>query len=268
MDYRLYFSQRYLTLMINYLQMQLDEYPILKLHQYRINGKQFQRIREYEKSTYKTLHSYRINTTNGKTLYDIYLKREQHEIKLKEYIAIWNEKYNKPIPKLSREQVEALRNLPVNYNISMELYNQLTAQMGEFKYNYERKVSHDMVNMASRIEMLFAEELEKLDLNYKYEAEIELDGNSKLTDFFVAIPMINACFPTEIAGLMNKMGYYAKLNGDLTNYFASNYLLNRNLLFIAETDFMQANTDVLAITIVSFVNQFVDDILISNKIRL
>lgn len=268
MDYRSYFSQRYLILMINYLQIQLDEYPILTIHECNVGGVAYQRIREYERDTYRIRHSYRLNTANGQALHEVFLKRERIEIKLKEYKSIWANKYAKPIPQLNRDIMEKLMNLPVPQHTSMALYNQLTTQMGEYKYGYNRPVSHDMMDMASRIEILFAEELEKLDLNYKYEAEIQLDGENKLTDFFVAIPMINSCFPAEVAGLMSKTAYYSKLAGDLTNYYASNYLLNRSFLFISETEFMPVNTDVLAIMITSFVNQFVDDTLISNKIRI
>lgn len=267
-DYRTYFSERYLVLMINYLRIQLDDFPVLTLEKRNRSGLVYMCIRQYDRENYKTLHEYHIKSKRGQALHEIYLKREHLVIKLREYEAIWNEKYNKPIPKLTREQMDTLKNLPVSYNTSMEFYNQLVAQMGEYKYNLERKVSHDMMDMASRIEILFAEELEKLDLNYKYEAEIQLDGENKLTDFFVAIPMINSCFPAEVAGLMSKTAYYSKLAGDLTNYYASNYLLNRSFLFISETEFMPVNTDVLAIMITSFVNQFVDDTLISNKIRI
>ncbi|MCQ2535238.1 MAG: hypothetical protein MJ172_11835 [Clostridia bacterium] len=267
-DYRMYFSQRYLVLIINYLEIQISDFPILTVNSKNKNGKSTNCIREYDKSNYKVIHEYLLSSSKGQSLHKIYLEREHLVIKLREYKAIWNEKYNKPIPKLTREQMDTLKNLPVSYNTSMEFYNQLVAQMGEYKYNLERKVSHDMMDMASRIEILFAEELEKLDLNYKYEAEIQLDGENKLTDFFVAIPMINSCFPAEVAGLMSKTAYYSKLAGDLTNYYASNYLLNRSFLFISETEFMPVNTDVLAIMITSFVNQFVDDTLISNKIRI
>lgn len=267
-DYRYFLSYEYLLIKINNLMNTLDGFPKLKEVTRGNKGNSYKVIREYDKTDLKVLHEYHLNSNNGQKLQRIYNEREQIAIKLKEYRNIWQAKYNRPVPILDERMLNTLQNLPVQFGNSMEFYRQLVPEMGRLKYGNRHPYTFRNVPMTSKVEVDVASVFYSLDLDYKYEPEISLGNELKVTDFFVCIPMINSCFPTEVAGLMDKDRYYAKLMGDLTIYFKCNYVMDRSLLVIAETEELSMNTDVFAVVICSFVNQFLMEVLLRQGITI
>ncbi|MCQ2534966.1 MAG: hypothetical protein MJ172_10435 [Clostridia bacterium] len=260
MDIRENFSLEYLCLYINYYQNILDSMPVVYLIKKR-DGKH--KIRAVDSHTQKIIHEYLLPSSQGQAL----LKNKEYRAKLQQqldtYKQIWNNKTTQAIPKLEIQKLMT----PKNFD-DISFYNRLVPEEAFRKYGKnEHPYAYKGIYMRSKLEMLVATILDKLDLNYKYEPLLMLGNYEKYPDFFIALPFINACFPTEVAGQMVKSSYRKKTLNDLDKYYFEGYIFNKNLLLIIEDEDNPANDDVIASVICDFINRIVHEAFISAQIH-
>lgn len=247
MDKRIYFSQEYITLIVNYYQAYLDREPSIKL----CSTKTTTYIREYDGRTNKRKHQYKLSTHDGKLLLDRYEKNSKIQNLIDQYKTIWDVTYHIPIPVIDKQIMENLRNLDWNGS-TIKFYDSLIPNQSNRLY--ERKYIHNQNPMASMLEIAVADILDELNLNYKYEPLIKLGNDTKLVDFFVAVPFINFAFPTEVAGMLNNDSYYDKFQLDMRKYYRDGYVPGENMLVLTTNDLFTVNNEAIAMTICNFIN--------------
>lgn len=268
MDIRMFFSEEYLALSINYLEFFLSTMPLISMVVRRKEGEIIQCIREYSTNTKYIRHEYRLQSDKGRSLYNLKKKRDDFKQKLDDYKALWFQKTARPIPRISMEKINTIAYSTKNY-ADMDFYNKLESQAAVKKYGkINHPHTHKKIPMRTKLEMLVASTLDRLDLNYKYEPSLLLGDYEKFTDFFVSIPILNVCFPTEVAGKMEDRGYLNKMMGDLVKYFDSGYVLDKNFLLITETEGFPVNTETLAETICVFINKMTHEIISNAEILI
>lgn len=242
MDYRIHFSLEYLELMINYFGIELKKLPIYKLGVHTRHGRTINCIRDYDSKTKRIVHEFKLTTEEGQARYQTYLYRQSLENKLQDYMHIWEQKTNRPLKHISEERIKQLMSFN-STNQTTKFFESLIAESGRILYDRKRPLVHKEIAMASKIEVIVADILDQLDLEYKYEAQIFINHEEKLSDFFINLRIINCCFPVEVLGLLDDENYLVKFQRDIRNYIKSGYLFGKNLLLIGETSDIKADTN-------------------------
>ena len=137
-------------------------------------------------------------------------------------------------------------------NMNGEFFKSLVAESNSrsFKSNY----SHKGIQMRSRAELLVAEVLDELNLQYKYEPAIEFNGTVYNPDFIVYIEAIDSCFIIEVLGMTDNPDYWYKNVPKFADYARSGLLINGELLLIAGTESHIPDTDDIYNSIVGMIN--------------
>ena len=116
------------------------------------------------------------------------------------------------------------------------------------------KYYHKDIHIRSRAEMLVAEVLDELQLQYKYEPAVEINGVVYYPDFVVYIEAIDCCFFIEVMGMSDNYEYMMSNVTKLFKYADAGMLMNENLLLIPGTVNYMPDTDYIYNSIVSMVN--------------
>ncbi len=265
-DYRSFFCEHYIALMINYWEMLLNDMPKFKLIERKVNDDTVSCIRIMH--TNSISHEYYLKTEKGQQAYRTYSNREQISKNIRDYRNLWTCKTSKPVPTISKSIINMLMHDSSAFN-DIEYYNKLTSESARNIYGIQNHtLIYKGMPMRSKLERDVAKILDSLNLDYKYEPQIELFEKSKFTDFFIAIPIINKCFPCEVAGMLDNEGYYNKFQSDLSSYTASKYIIGRNLLIIGETSYSPISTTMIAALICSFINNQIEEMITNNNIIL
>ena len=142
-----------------------------------------------------------------------------------------------------------------NNHMNGEFFKTLAAESNSrsFKSNYY----HKGIQMRSRAELLVAEVLDELNMQYKYEPAIEFNGTVYNPDFIVYIEAIDSCFIIEVLGMTDSQDYWYKNISKFTDYARSGLLINGELLLIAGTESHIPDTDDIHNSIVGMINLLV-----------
>ena len=111
--------------------------------------------------------------------------------------------------------------------------------------------------MRSRAELIVAEVLDELRLQYKYEPAMEINGVVYFPDFIVYIEAIDSCFVIEVLGMADNIEYMMNNSGKLAKYAGAGLIINGNLLLIAGTASYVPDTDEVYNCVVDMVNHAV-----------
>ncbi|MCQ2483525.1 MAG: hypothetical protein MJ153_08575 [Clostridia bacterium] len=264
-DYRNFFCEHYIALMINYWQTILSDMPKFKVIERKVNNEIIPCIRVIHDDS--TSHEYYLKTVKGQQTYQAYLYQEQLIKNIRDYRKLWICKTSKPLTVISKSVINMLMHDCSAFN-DMEYYNTLTTESARNIFGMQNHtLIYNGMPMRSKLERDVAKILDLLNLDYKYEAQIELFGKSKFTDFFIAVPIINKCFPCEVAGMLDNESYYDKFQSDLSKYTASKYIIGRNLLIIGETGYSPISTTMIAALICSFINNNIEETITSNNLN-
>lgn len=261
MNYKNFFSNDYLLLKINDISQMLNELPSLIIVKRRRNNKETISIRQVEPISRKAMCEYYIDTPQGKKLLSTLHYKNDLQNMLKEYTLIYTQKTGRKPQQIRPEVINLLKGNDFHSN-DMKFYNSLIHEQAFRDFGeQDRKLEHRGMHFTSKLEMNVAEILDNLDLEYKHEPKIQLGMKGKYTDFFVGVPLINYCFPIEVAGLLEKSDYLLKLNQDIGRYIESGYLFDHDLLLIGETKFHQYNSNEVVRIICNFINNKIADAL-------
>ncbi len=113
---------------------------------------------------------------------------------------------------------------------------------------------HNGVQMRSRTEVLIAEILDELGLEYKYEPAIQFGDAIIHPDFLVYIPCLKRCLIIEFYGLSDNEGYLIDTVGKMTAYSNGGLLLNRDVLGFYGTERSMNSNEYIYNNIVMVIN--------------
>ena len=105
------------------------------------------------------------------------------------------------------------------------------------------------INFRSRVEMVIAQVLTDLGLEYKYECGIRCNGKMYSVDFLVFLPEFGRCFMIEYMGMLDDEGYVYKNSLKLRDYMTEGYYLGRDILVLSGNGFEMPSVDQIRIGI-------------------
>jgi len=118
---------------------------------------------------------------------------------------------------------------------------------------------HKGIRMRSRFELLVAEVLSDMNLQFKYEVELGINGETVYPDFLVYIPELEMCFIIECLGKLDDPGYVYRNSRKLMNYLVAGFELDKDLLFFSgKADFLP-DTEFIRNQIVRHINGLMDE---------
>ena len=123
---------------------------------------------------------------------------------------------------------------------------------------------HNGFRMRSRAEVLVAQILDSLGLDYKYEPRIHFGEYDFYPDFLVYLPGLKRCLIIEFFGMSDSEKYNYDLVGKLTVYSEHNLLLNRDVIGISGNKDSMTASDMIHNNIVLVINLLASEALVYN----
>ena len=149
-----------------------------------------------------------------------------------------------------RMMIKGVANIPdVDVTRDKTIYNKSMWENIHIRAEFETKESgyhyKDMV-MDSRAEMIVAQTLESLGLQYKYEPRIFINGELYYPDFIVYLPEFERCFFIEFLGQLDNEKYISRNKFKIMDYLKAGMVINRDiLLFCGYEDSMVTADDMI-----------------------
>lgn len=233
-------SNEYLNIRFNYCNKRLASLPRIFCGVHR--GEAVLRIRQRTKDGRYMVKEIQTTSKKTDTLNEIDLLRKR----LTEEITAL--KHTKGVdPRISSGMRVAKSN-----NMNGAFFKSLVAESNSRAI--KNKYCHKGIQMRSRAELLVAEVLDELNLQYKYEPAIEFNGNVYNPDFIVYIEAIDSCFIIEVLGMTDSLDYWYKNANKFADYASAGLLINDDLLLIAGTESHIPDTDDIYNSIVGMIN--------------
>lgn len=115
---------------------------------------------------------------------------------------------------------------------------------------------HNDIYMRSRGELLVAEALDSLGLEYKYEPMIRIRGKICYPDFIVYLPEFNRCFFIEFLGRLDDDQYVADNSFKIGRYLQSGMTINEDILLFCGWENRMVSTESIVDDIVSLIVKY------------
>lgn len=115
---------------------------------------------------------------------------------------------------------------------------------------------HNGIRMRSRAEVLIAQVLDSLGLEYKYETKIVIDGDSYYPDFAVYLPEFRRFFFIEFLGMVDDKNYALKNGIKIGTYMNAGMRLNKDLLVFEGTQNTMPEIESITGDIVALINKY------------
>lgn len=246
---RIRFSESYYLLQILTLRAELEALPNVKLGMLR--GRQVVRVYSGKRNgriVYKTLS---VDSPAGKEL----MQTAKRRIEIKSEINSMERVLGKQIPGM-------LKQCSISLKASLldeELWN--SCNSCENTMNCDRNYCHKGILMRSRTEVLIAEILDELGLQYKYEPAIRFGEEVYYPDFLVYLPCLKRCLIIEFFGMSDEEKYVFKMLGKLTIYANNGLIMNRDVIGLYGTRNTLISSDYIYNNIVMTVNLLVEEAL-------
>lgn len=246
---RIRFSESYYFIQILALRAELEALPNVKLGMLR--GRQVVRVYSRKSNghiVYKTLS---VDSSAGKELMQTAKRRTviKNEIKSMERV-------------LGKQYAGILKQCRVSFKpglLDEKLWN--SCKSCENTMNCDRNYCHKGILMRSRAEVLIAEILDELGLQYKYEPAIRFGDEVYYPDFLVYLPCLKRCLIIEFFGMSDEEKYVFKLVGKLTVYANNGLIMNRDVIGLYGTRNTLISSDYIYNNIVMIVNLLVEEAL-------
>ena len=156
--------------------------------------------------------------------------------------------------------LEGLPDVPgVNINKVVTAYNKDMWQRIHIRAEFEEKDTgyqyKDMM-MDSRGEMIVAQTLESLGLEYKYEPRIMIGDEIYYPDFIVYLPEFERCFFIEFMGRLDNDKYISRNKFKIMDYLRAGMVVNRDILLFCGYEDRMVNADDMIDDIVALINKY------------
>lgn len=119
----------------------------------------------------------------------------------------------------------------------------------------ERLYEHNGIYMRSRGEVLIAQVLDSLNLEYRYEAVINIGDESYYPDFVVYLPEFRRCFIIEFLGMLDSKNYAYKNGIKIGNYMNCGMVINEDLILFCGTRTSMPSAESIADDIVALIQK-------------
>lgn len=207
------FSRKFLLAQFCYYSNRLESLPDLRFG----NHGGLKVVREYNGR--KVIHEYAIcNKNTG--LVEICELRKSIRARLKELRRLG-------IDSGIKTGFRSQRVSPING----DLYKRLISE-SDTGYPNKTEYYHNGIHMRSRLEIMVAEELDRLGLQYKYEAQIILNGEKYFPDFIVYLPELDETILIECFGMLDVLKYAYNQGNKLAAYMNSRFETGKSLVII------------------------------------
>ncbi|MCQ2516044.1 MAG: hypothetical protein MJ094_04195 [Saccharofermentans sp.] len=124
------------------------------------------------------------------------------------------------------------------------------------------KYVHNGIRMRSRFEMLVAEVIDELNLQFKYEIAITLGGDIVYPDFTVYLPELGMCFIIECLGKVDDPDYVITNTRKLIDYYKAGFVPDIDLLVFCGQKESLPDTLFIRNQIVRMINGIMDESII------
>ena len=104
-------------------------------------------------------------------------------------------------------------------------------------YRNRNKYVLNGVNYRSRVELMIAQVLTDLGLEFKYDCDISCSGITYTVDFLVYLPEFGRCFMIEYLGRLDDEGYVHKNSIKIRDYLSNGYYFGTDLLILCGNEF-------------------------------
>lgn len=126
------------------------------------------------------------------------------------------------------------------------------AQVEDKKTGYQYR-GH---NMDSRAEMIVAQTLDELGLQYKYEPMLVINGEKYYPDFLVYLPEFGRCFFIEFMGRLDNDKYISRNEFKLLDYLNSGMVINKDILIFCGYESSMITADDMADDIIALIRKY------------
>lgn len=132
---------------------------------------------------------------------------------------------------------KSYQNLPIDYFYHTDIEEWKKAPFSKNTYPIENGYKTTKgVLVRSKSEFIIAEQLEKNDIPYRYDAAIKLSGKTKYPDFTIKNPFSGKLIIWEHFGALNESGYEKTMNEKMELYFANGFRRFHDLIYTFEFD--------------------------------
>ena len=112
------------------------------------------------------------------------------------------------------------------------------------------------MKMDSRAEMIVAQTLDEMGLQYKYEPMLIIGDEVYYPDFIVYLPEFGRCFFIEFMGRLDSDKYISRNEFKLMDYLNDGMVLNRDLLIFCGYESSMITADEMAADIVALIEKY------------
>lgn len=213
-----------------FLKDRLKSIPYVSIGKRRKNGIPVSVIRAYlpdDASGSGEMHRVQYDLTSRRAHPLLVAKEEREELERK-----LNSLRFRSILDVEYPRITTLRNInPIDKRFSKEVFDQLEELKED---NPVKKHYFDGHIFRSKSELIVAQFLKSLGLEYKYEAIVKVGEQVYYVDFAVYCPETGRFFFIEHLGMMSKDSYRMKNFAKITNYILNGYVEGLDVLFIFE----------------------------------
>ena len=202
-------------------------------------------IREYRvENGIKRKHEYKLANMKGQML----LKRLEHRNSLSDAKRLIESCITDSAATATFEPSK------VTTIFNKELYESLQSEALEVPANLG--YIHNGIRMRSRGEVVIAQVLDSLGLEYKYETEINIDGETYYPDFSVYLPEFERFFIIEFLGMLDDKTYAIKNSLKLGTYLNAGMIINTDLLIFEGTKNTMPSVDSITEDIIALIKKY------------
>lgn len=205
-------------------------------------------IREYVYANNKRMvKQYSANGEKGKVLYKLHQQRCElidRKNNLKSILSGYPD-----VPELNIRKVRSCYDKSFWENI------RLRADIEEVNYNYE----YNGIRMCSRTEVVIAQNLDALGLQFKYEPLLIIGDEFYYPDFIVYLPELHRCFFIEFLGRLDDKKYCVKNGLKIGDYLYGGMIVDKDLLLLCGTKLRMPTSEEIAAGISSVIGNLCRD---------
>lgn len=130
-------------------------------------------------------------------------------------------------------------------------------ELEESTNNYESQsdYSYKGIAMRSRGEVIIAQVLDSLGLQFKYEPSFTINGKTYCPDFIVYMPELKRCFIIEFLGMIDDFNYAMNNTTKLMGYLRSGLIINKDLLIFCGTRNSMTSPDEIRDDIIALITK-------------
>ena len=115
---------------------------------------------------------------------------------------------------------------------------------------------HNGIRMRSRGEVVIAQVLDSLGLEYKYEIRIMIDGDEYYPDFAVFLPVFQRFFFIEFLGKADDKKYMVRNGLKIGTYINAGMIINEDLLIFEGTSKSMPDVETITEDIVALISKY------------